>query len=473
MRRLNLRQKLAAIIATVVVAFVVNSVVGWFFDREMQNQMSNIRDQYIPLVELGYRLDTQFEAIGLGFRDAVSAQDIPGLTKVQEAKAKLIAELESAKKIVVPEQIDQAKSAVESYFVIANETSQRLIKSESGISIMDAMTEMQTKRALAESLLKKIADFDRGKLSEAFTQASRAQKWAAQVRFWCSVICLAFILLISSFISRDIVSKVNEITAGLARFGEGDFKLPIKIWGRDELSELGRQVNVMAERVQGLMKELEAFSYSVAHDLRAPLRSVLGFSSILLEDHAEGLSPDAKSSLDRIALAAQRMGQMVDGLLSLSRMNRAPLTKQPVNLSKIASNVIEELKSNDPNRVAEFTSPQNIMASADPKLLEVVLSNLLGNAWKFTKKCAQTEIQFGTKNDDEKLIYYVRDNGAGFDMKYADQLFGTFQRLHRADEFEGHGIGLATVKSIINRHGGRIWAESEPEKGATFFFTLG
>lgn len=228
----------------------------------------------------------------------------------------------------------------------------------------------------------------------------------------------------------------------------------------------------MAEKIQGLVKEIESFSYSIAHDLRTPLRSVIGFSTVLIEDHAESLDADARSSLNRISAAAQRMGQMVDGLLSLTRLNRAPLAKQDVDLSKIANRIAEELKGNDPDRVVNFKCASGVIAQADSKLLEVVVLNLLGNAWKFTKKRPQAEIEFGAKKENGKSTFFVRDNGTGFDMKYSDKLFGTFQRLHAANEFEGHGIGLATVKAVINRHKGQIWAESAPDKGTTFYFTL-
>jgi len=472
MSHLNLRQKLMAIVCTVVLAFTIATILGWYFDSEVQMQLKNVRHHYIPIIELGYRLDSEFSAIALGLRDAAAAQDPAALEAVSQTKDKLIADLDQSRDFVDPQLIADAKAAVDDYFKIAQETSGRIISSEAGTPLVDTMMQMQAKRIAAQALLKKITAFDRERLTKAFAESVAAQKYSTNISLVINLLCLLFVGLVAGVIWRDLVAKIGAIGAGLERFGAGDFKVPIPVRGRDELSVLGRKVNLMAERLQGLMKEIESFSYSVAHDLRAPLRSVAGFSTVLIEDHGPSLNEDARSSLNRIVAAAQRMGQMVDGLLSLSRLNRTALVKQSVNLSHVAARIAEELKTNDPDRQVKVEVAPEIIASADPKLMEVVLSNLLGNAWKFTKKNGNAQIQFGRKQIEGHPTIFIRDNGAGFDMRYADKLFGTFQRLHTVNEFEGHGIGLATVRSIIGRHGGKIWAESEPEKGATFYFTL-
>lgn len=227
-----------------------------------------------------------------------------------------------------------------------------------------------------------------------------------------------------------------------------------------------------AQEIQAANQELETFSYSVSHDLRAPLRSIDGFSQALLEDYADRLDDHGRDYLQRIREGAQRMGRLIDGMLALSRVSRAALAREPVLLSAEARVIAAELKRSDPAREVEFVIAPNVSGDGDSRLLRIVLENLLGNAWKFTAKTRAARIEFGTTTDGARPTYFVRDNGAGFDMKYAEKLFGAFQRLHSPDEFPGTGIGLATVQRIIHRHGGRAWAEAEEQRGATFYFTL-
>jgi len=219
-------------------------------------------------------------------------------------------------------------------------------------------------------------------------------------------------------------------------------------------------------------RELEAFSYSVSHDLRAPLRSIDGFSQALLEDHLERLDAEGQAHLHRVRASAQRMGELIDDLLELSRVSRAELHRTPLDLSALAQEVLLELQRRDVERVVELVIPAVLDAQADPRLLKIVLENLLGNAWKFTKKTAAARIEVGVVQSEDGPAWFIRDNGAGFAMPYADKLFRPFQRLHTEAEFPGTGIGLATIQRIIDRHGGRAWAEGEVDRGATFYFTL-
>jgi PAS domain S-box-containing protein len=219
-------------------------------------------------------------------------------------------------------------------------------------------------------------------------------------------------------------------------------------------------------------KELEAFSYSVSHDLRSPLRTIDGFSQALLEDYADHLPAEGQNYLKRVRAATQRMGQLIDDLLNLSKVTRAPMKLVSVDLSGLVQGIVTELQRTQPERRVNFKITSNLKARGDPSLLQAVLENLLNNAWKFTAKREKAEIEFGSKSENNEVVYFIRDNGAGFDMTYVDKLFGAFQRLHAMTEFSGTGIGLATVQRIINRHGGRIWAEAEVDRGATFFFTL-
>jgi signal transduction histidine kinase len=218
--------------------------------------------------------------------------------------------------------------------------------------------------------------------------------------------------------------------------------------------------------------EQASFSYTVSHDLRAPIRVVEGFARIVKEDYGPGLDRIANDHLDRVLGAAARMNQMIDAMLTLARLSSQPLARQPVNLSQLAAYVIDDLKRSAPERQASIVIEPGMTATGDPTLLRLVLENLLGNAWKYSARRAQTHITFGREPVDGRSAFVVRDNGAGFDMRSAERLFGLFQRLHSANDFAGTGVGLASVRRIVQRHGGEIWADGEPGRGAAFFFTL-
>ncbi len=228
----------------------------------------------------------------------------------------------------------------------------------------------------------------------------------------------------------------------------------------------------LAGRLQASNRELEAFSYSVSHDLRSPLRAIDGFSLALLEDYHDNLDETGRDYLKRVRKGAQKMSTLIDDLLQLSRITRTELTFTRVDLSRLAAQVVEELRRGEPEREITITIAPNLITRGDATLLEVLLSNLIGNAWKFTRHQPQPRIEIGQHQKGDGEVFFIRDNGAGFDMKYADKLFSAFQRLHGVDQFEGTGIGLATVQRVINRHGGRIWTEAATDRGATFYFTL-
>ncbi|MFX1465336.1 MAG: PAS domain S-box protein [Promethearchaeota archaeon] len=239
-----------------------------------------------------------------------------------------------------------------------------------------------------------------------------------------------------------------------------------------EIMKLNEDLQRRAVELESLNKELEAFSYSVSHDLRAPLRSISGFSQALLEDYLEKIDADGQDYLQRVRAASIRMGELIDALLGLSRITRSEIRCEITNLSEIVKEFIEELQESEPERQVEISITPKLVADCDPRLLRAVLQNLISNAWKFTGKKPIAKIVFSAIERDGETAYYVRDNGAGFDKAYADKLFGAFQRLHSSEDFKGIGIGLATVKRIIHRHGGSVWAEGEVDKGATFYFTL-
>ncbi|MBI3995171.1 MAG: response regulator [Nitrospirae bacterium] len=240
----------------------------------------------------------------------------------------------------------------------------------------------------------------------------------------------------------------------------------------DELKARQKELAERTAQLESANKELESFSYSVSHDLRAPLRSIDGFSQALLDDSADRLDAQGRDHLQRVRTATRRMGELIDDLLALSRVTRSEMRRERMDLSALARTVSAGLRKAQPERQVEFVIAQGIVVDGDSGLLRAALENLLGNAWKFTAKHPRARIEFGVMQWENETAYFVRDDGAGFDMTYAGKLFGAFQRLHAVSEFEGTGIGLATVQRIINRHGGRLWAEGAVEKGATFYFTL-
>jgi light-regulated signal transduction histidine kinase (bacteriophytochrome) len=264
-----------------------------------------------------------------------------------------------------------------------------------------------------------------------------------------------------------------SVTISPVRDSSGDVvgasKVARDITDRKRAEEALARAKIAAETAS---RELEAFSYSVAHDLRAPLRSIDGFSLALLEDCADKLDEEGQKYLKAVRGSAQYMAQLIDSLLMLSGMTRSALHHDPVDLSGLARATAARLQSAQPERDVELVIANAQSDTGDARLLGILFDNLLSNAWKFTGRRKKARIEFGSIQDNGQAVYFVRDNGAGFDMAYSAKLFGVFQRLHRVSEFEGSGIGLATVQRIVRRHGGRIWAEGEVDRGATFYFTL-
>jgi signal transduction histidine kinase len=237
--------------------------------------------------------------------------------------------------------------------------------------------------------------------------------------------------------------------------------------------ELEQRVEARTAQLASTNQELEAFSYSVAHDLRAPLRHIDGFARILQEEWASGLEPEARRCLERIGEASRHMGCLIDDLLNLSRVGRRELNRQVTSLRNLAGEAVAELRAHTDNREVEWRIADLPFADCDPSLMKQVFANLLSNSLKYTRPRARAVIEVGQKQHGNETVLFVRDNGVGFNMKFADKLFGVFQRLHRQEDFEGTGVGLATVRRILEKHGGRIWAEAEVDRGATFYFTAG
>lgn len=304
-------------------------------------------------------------------------------------------------------------------------------------------------------------------------------------------------LILAILLGHRLSGNISNIVAGIKSIGDGNLGHRLKLEGRDELADIAEYFNEMAEKQQqyereikginaqlelrvkertaqlvAANKELDSFSYLVSHDLQAPLRSISGFSDILLEEYGDKLETQVKDCVERIHKASTRMGSLINELLQLSQINRSELHRQIVNLSEMALQIAEDLRQSKPERQVDFRISAAITADADTILIRSVLENLLGNAWKFTQYAANPVITFDAKQENGTTIYFVKDNGAGFNQEYAGKLFSPFQRLHASSEFEGTGIGLASVQGIIHRHGGKIWAEGKEGESATFYFTL-
>ena len=338
---------------------------------------------------------------------------------------------------------------------------------------------VQIRRDLDRLLDDEIQTHARNEFDTAKESAVQIMNRTATAMVVLGGVVIVVVVLAWLFISAKVIRPITTLSEGTKKVAAGDFSGALPVDSEDELGELTKHFNTMIadrgrawQELQASNKELNAFAYSVSHDLRAPLRAIDGFSAVLLQDHGEKLNEEGKDMLRRVRKASDRLAALIDAMLTLSRLTRREMRVERVNLGAVARSVADALRAAEPERQASILLPAKLEARGDRELLRVVLENLLGNAWKFSSEQPQAQIEFGVTQVDGERAYFVRDDGAGFDMAYADKLFIPFQRLHRQQEFPGNGIGLATVERIVHRHGGRLWAEGAVNKGATFFFTL-
>jgi signal transduction histidine kinase len=484
--RRTLRARLWAVLALTVVAFASTGVVDLLTSARVDSRLTALEADYLPLLEFGPELDARYEDLRRAMQDVVGTQDLEGMAALQAKREHILLSLDAAPAIIGRADIDQVRKTFITWYASAYAITVRLISGETGEALVAGIAEMHDHQRAAWQAMRAAVSLDKSRMSQVFRDVAAARAQAANTRLTVVLVLLATLAAAALSIGRRLSNGLRALLDGFSRFGAGQFDTPIRISGGDELSDLSRAANEMAARLrdgqarldakhlelQRANGELEAFSYSVSHDLRAPLRGIDGFSQALLEDYGEQLDATGKDYLRRVRQAAQRMAELIDDMLSLSRINRADLKRERVDLSATCRRIAAQLQGDNATRRAEWVIPDVLHVEGDKRLLTAALENLLGNAWKFTGKHASPRIEVGEATSDGERVYFVRDNGAGFDMAYANKLFGAFQRLHAATEYEGTGIGLATVARIVHRHGGRIWAEAAVNNGATFYFTL-
>jgi PAS domain S-box-containing protein len=400
---------------------------------------------YNRLSALGKYLEASAWCSGPG-RFAVVCTDVTGRTQAEEALCRQAA------------LIDLSHDAI----IMAD--AERVIRTwNAGAAEMYGFTEAEAVGQVLHELLQTSAPYSVGHIDRALKQDGR---WDGEL----------------AHISKDGRPLVVESRQVLVSKGDSSAILEINrdITERRRAEDQLRQLNAELEQrihertveLEATNKELESFAYSVSHDLRSPLRGIDGWSQALLEDYADRLDGDGREYLDKVRAEAQRMGVLINDLLQLSRVTRDPMERDDLDLTSMARSLAERLRESEPGRPLAFTIEPGLAAKGDFRLLEIVLTNLLGNAVKYTGPRAEARIEFGQTAGEDGPVFFVRDNGVGFNMTYVHKLFGAFQRLHKLSEFPGTGIGLATVQRIIHRHGGRVWAEGQPDHGATFYFTL-
>jgi signal transduction histidine kinase len=495
---LRFRHRIGLLVAIAATALVAVTVITLVLGRSSKHELVGIETRYVPLIELDRDLKTAFAEVRRALEDAAGAAEENRLADADRLDGDFLRTLAAGHRTIIDngDDPDALERDYRAYFTNARAVSAASVGGTPLANLADKIELMRTAQQRFTSHLEAATTPDRHRLADAFKTARESQEAALKIEIAVAAAAILLLGVLSWWITRRTVRGLHEVSIGVERLARGEFGEEIHVASGDEIGDLAREANRTAARLreyrersdtllaelaqakqaqqeraeaaENATRELEAFSYSVAHDLRAPLRGINGFSAALLEDLGDSLGPEAKHQLTRISAGAVRMGELIDALLGLSRVSRAELTRQPVNLTKLANEVLAQLRAAEPSREVRTTVEEGLTVHGDPHLLRAVLENLIGNAWKFVGKSDAPLIEVGR---DERG-YFVRDNGAGFDMAYAGKLFAPFQRLHAATEFPGTGIGLATVQRIIRRHGGTIWAEGVVGKGATFRFTV-
>jgi len=501
--QLKFGHRIALLVSLAAIALIVLTIVTLVLGRRGEQQLVGIETRYVPLIELDRDLNRVVAEVMKAMEDAVGAAEEAPLVDAARLRGEFLRRIAAGRDAITDNGAspDALVAAFEAYYRAARTLSEAVVRGAPLASLTAEIEAMRAERRNLLAMLGASTSPDRNRLAAAFAAARASQRESLVIEIVVACATLLVMGFLSWRLTRRTVRSLAAVSAGIERVARGDFEHEIDVPPGDEIADLAREANLTTARLRHFReqverevqrtrtalvetqrqaqvataanKELEAFSSAVSHDLRAPLRGIDGFSQALVEDEAERLSPKGHDYLQRIRNGAQRMGELIDDLLRLSRVTRADFHKDQIDLSAIVALVVGELRKLHPDRNVDVVVQSKVTAFADARLMRISLENLINNAWKFTVKTAAPRIEFGARTDDELgTVYFVRDNGAGFDMKYADRLFGAFQRLHSEKDFAGTGIGLATVQRIVVRHGGRIWVEAAVNQGATFQFTL-
>ncbi len=474
--RIRSKGRLVTLIALAAIA--LNAAVVWWTFSEVEDANRERREasdiarslSELRLITFEYRLYHKPEAVeqwyavsdrvnhviaDAKFSDPIQRQIIAGLRERRKAAPRIFGEIVAARAI---ERVDDTSRAVE-----ARALSRLVSDQQKGFQAAFRLIDLATQR------------IDRSQKDELIATV-------------IGLVLIAAVTIIGFFVmDRHVLVPVARLQHATQQIAGGNWRFSAGIAGNDEIGDLSRNFDAMvtslhesfaridSDRAElvGLNKELDAFSYSVSHDLRAPLRAIEGFTRIVGEQHVSQLSPEGRRLFERIQSNTRGMAQLIDDLLAFSRIGKQPINRRPADLREILDHCLEGMEEEIATRKIEIRIGGLPKWPVDSSLMSNVFQNLLSNALKYTRGRDNARVEIDSEVTEGELRVYVRDNGAGFDMKYADKLFGVFQRLHSAAEFEGTGVGLAIVQRIVQRHGGRIWAESKPDEGATFWFTLG
>jgi signal transduction histidine kinase/DNA-binding response OmpR family regulator len=503
-----LRAKLIAIVGTAALAFVSLIVASTLIEERAEHQLTNIQRRYVPKVELEPQLDAQLEKIRRGFQDAVAAHDFDTLAGTSALRDKFFDLLAGARGAVDPVEAAALHQAIEDYYATAQDVSRRLMDGETGEALVNAMTDMQAKNARAAELLKRVATFDKGQLNDAFSQATRAQVEAGRVRLLVSILCLVTVLLLSVWLGYGVWRRLTELTAGLKRFGQGNFERPIDVVSNDELGVVALEANHMAESLQQLeaervraaetMEKLNRslgqqneeltratraktdFLTKMSHELRTPLNSIIGFSEVMIDGKFGALNERQARYMKNVHASGRHLLGLINDLLDLSKVEagrlevalqpcspRVVMTEAMATLQPVADAGKVKLVLADPQ---EADADAAEMVSADAFRFKQILYNLLSNAIKFTPPGGQVTLRA------ESMASFVRvsvtDTGAGISDEDMSRLFTPFTQLENAKEKSGTGLGLVLIKELVGLMGGRMGVKSTVGAGSTFYIEL-
>ena len=474
LRWLRFRQRMALLVATSGFVLVAVSAVGAGMVKRSNEALSRLQDRYIPLLALDRDLNADFSEIRRTLQDAATAKEPRELVRADQLRDILVAELRAGGAVLRENGGDPV--ALERDFLAYYDAARRVSEAlMAGVVTEELVVRMETMRDAQISFSAELdasTSPNSAAVEAAVEQARGAQETALSVDVVASVALLVAMAVLSVRIAGDVLRSLDAISAGMDRLAKGQFNEPIEVVTEDEFGDLARRANTAASLLRNSYEDLEGFSYSVSHDLRAPLRAIDGFSVILREDYGDRLDDDGRRVLDVIRGSTQRMGRLIDDLLAWSRLGRRGMQMRRLDMTAMATAAAEEARQLEPGRSIDIDIGPLPAADADEGLVTQVWLNLLGNAVKYTRRQTEARIRVEGRLEHGEAIFAVVDNGVGFDETYRDKLFGVFQRLHREDEFEGTGIGLALVKRIVERHGGRVGASGRLGEGATFWFAL-